>query len=106
MEYLTPDGWLALGIPGAALLIVAIVIVLIFTQQAKSMDRLCCKIDELVTSFAASNLKLNEILIINDRDQKQVLSEIGGMRATLNDVHERIYDIDARVNIWQTPRAK
>lgn len=106
MDILTPDGWLALGIPGAALLIVAIVVILLFNQQAKSLDKLCAKIDELVTSFATNNLKLNEILIVNDRDQTQVLSEISGMRATLNDVHERVYNIDARVNIWQAPRTK
>ena len=49
------DAWLNLGIPGAALFIVLIVIMLMFNQQSKSITKLCDKIDELVTSLSNNN---------------------------------------------------
>lgn len=50
-QILNPNGWLNLGIPGAALFIVLIIIVLMFRQQSKSIDKLCDKLDRLVDSF-------------------------------------------------------
>lgn len=93
----TTDGWLNLGIPGAALLIVLIVIVLIFNQQSKSVNKLCEKIDVLVTSFSDNSVELNNVLINNDRDQKELIRQLDGMQDELKDIHKRIVRIDVRL---------
>lgn len=97
MEGITPDAWLNLGIPGAALFIVLVIVVSMFKQQNKSVDKLCVKIDELVTSFSDNNLKLNEVIISNDRDQKEVLRKLDDMHDLMTDMHKRIVRIDTRL---------
>lgn len=97
MEGITPDAWLNLGIPGAALFIVLVIVVSMFKQQNKSVDKLCIKIDELVTSFSDNNLKLNEVIISNDKDQKEVLRKLDDMNDLMNDMHKRIVRIDTRL---------
>lgn len=97
MEGVTPDAWLNLGIPGAALFIVLVIVVSMFKQQNKSVDKLCVKIDELVTSFSDNNLKLNEVIISNDRDQKEVLRKLDDMHDLMTDMHKRLVRIDTRL---------
>lgn len=95
-EALSPDGWLSLGIPGAALFLVLVVIVLMFRQQNKSVDKLCSKIDDLVSSFSENNLELNKMIISNDRDQKELLRILTEINLLLNDTHKRVIRIDTR----------
>lgn len=71
MDGITPEAWLNLGIPGAALFIVLVIVISMFKQQSKSVDKLCIKIDELVTSFSDNNLKLNEVIIQMIRTRKR-----------------------------------
>ena len=97
MDGLTPDAWLNLGIPGAALFIILVIVILVFKQQNKNVDKLCSKIDELVTSFSDNNLKLNEVIISNDRDQKEVIRKLDDMSNVLSDMHKRLVRIDARL---------
>ena len=97
MEGITPEAWLNLGIPGAALFIVLVIVISMFKQQSKSVDKLCIKIDELVTSFSDNNLKLNEVIISNDKDQKEVLRKLDDMNDIMNDMHKRIVRIDTRL---------
>lgn len=97
MEGITPEAWLNLGIPGAALFIVLVIVISMFKQQSKSVDKLCIKIDELVTSFSDNNLKLNEAIISNDKDQKEVLRKLDDMTDIMNDMHKRIVRIDTRL---------
>ena len=97
MEGITPEAWLNLGIPGAALFIVLVIVISMFKQQNKSVDKLCVKIDELVTSFSDNNLKLNEVIISNDKDQKEVLRKLDDMNEIMNDMHKRIVRIDTRL---------
>lgn len=97
MDGITPDAWLNLGIPGAALFIVLVIVVSMFKQQNKSVDKLCIKIDELVTSFSDNNLKLNEVIISNDKDQKEVLRKLDDIDDLMNDMHKRIVRIDTRL---------
>lgn len=97
MEGITPEAWLNLGIPGAALFIVLVIVISMFKQQNKSVDKLCIKIDELVTSFSDNNLKLNEVIISNDKDQKEVLRKLDDMNEIINDMHKRIVRIDTRL---------
>lgn len=97
MEGITPEAWLNLGIPGAALFIVLVIVISMFKQQNKSVDKLCIKIDELVTSFSDNNLKLNEVIISNDKDQKEVLRKLDDMNEIMNDMHKRIVRIDTRL---------
>lgn len=97
MEGITPEAWLNLGIPGAALFIVLVIVISMFKQQNKSVDKLCIKIDELVTSFSDNNLKLNEVIISNDKDQKEVLRKLDDMNELMNDMHKRIVRIDTRL---------
>ena len=97
MEGITPEAWLNLGIPGAALFIVLVIVIFIFRQQSKSVDKLCAKIDELVTSFSDNNLKLNEVIISNDKDQKEVLRKLDDVCTIMNDIHKRIVRVDTRL---------
>lgn len=112
MDPLNADAWLNLGVPGAALFIIAIVIILLFRQQSKSIDKLCTKLDDIVSSFAVNNLKLNEVIICNDKDQRQILIELGRMNAALQDIQRRLIKEDAQrggqhyesKNIHEAPR--
>lgn len=97
MEGIMPEAWLNLGIPGAALFIVLVIVISMFKQQSKSVDKLCIKIDELVTSFSDNNLKLNEVIISNDKDQKEVLRKLDDMCGVMNDMHKRVVRIDVRL---------
>lgn len=97
MDGITPEAWLNLGIPGAALFIVLVIVISMFKQQNKSVDKLCIKIDELVTSFSDNNLKLNEVIISNDKDQKEVLRKLDDIDDLMNDMHKRIVRIDTRL---------
>lgn len=94
---ITPESWLELGISGAALFIVLIVIVLMFQMQTKSIDKLCTKIDEIVTSFSENNLKLNEVILANDKDQKELLRKLNSISEIVNDIHTRVIRIDAKM---------
>ena len=93
----SPDAWLKLGLAGAAMFIILIVVLLMFKMQSKSVDKLCTKIDELVTSFSDNNLMLNEVIISNDKDQKEVLRKLDDMCAVMNDMHKRVVRIDVRL---------
>lgn len=97
MEGIMPEAWLNLGIPGAALFIVLVIVISMFKQQSKCVDKLCIKIDELVTSFSDNNLKLNEVIISNDKDQKEVLRKLEDMCGVMNDMHKRVVRIDVRL---------
>lgn len=97
MEGITPEAWLNLGIPGAALFIVLVIVISMFKQQNESVDKLCTKIDALVTSFSDNNLKLNEVIISNDKDQKEVLRKLDDMNGIMNDMHKRIVRVDTRL---------
>ena len=97
MEGITPEAWLNLGIPGAALFIVLVIVISMFKQQNKSVDKLCTKIDELVTSFSDNNLRLNEAIISNDKDQKEVLRKLDDIHDIINDMYKRIVRVDTRL---------
>ena len=97
MDGITPEAWLNLGIPGAALFIVLVIVISMFKQQSKGVDKLCIKIDELVTSFSGNNLKLNEVIISNDKDQKEVLRKLDDINDVVQDMHKRVVRIDTRL---------
>lgn len=91
------DLWLQLGVAGAVLLILLVTILLIFKQQGTSIDKLCTKIDELVTNLSDSNLKLNEVIVTNDKDQKETLRQLEKVHKDITDIHKRIVRIDTRL---------
>ena len=95
MENVSPDGWLDLGIPGAALFIILVLVLLIFKQQATSIDKLCDKIDSLVNSFADNNLKLNEVIIVNEHDQKEVIRKLDVMDLSIRSIENQVNRIDS-----------
>lgn len=97
MDGITPEAWINLGIPGAALFIVLVIVISMFKQQSKSVDKLCVKIDELVTSYSDNNLKLNEVIISNDKDQKEVLRKLDDINDVVQDMHKRVVRIDTRL---------
>ena len=97
MDGITPEAWINLGIPGAALFIVLVIVISMFKQQSKSVDKLCVKIDELVTSYSDNNLKLDEVIISNDKDQKEVLRKLDDINDVVQDMHKRVVRIDVRM---------
>ena len=94
---ISQDGWLNLGIPGAALFIVLIVVMLMFNQQNKSVSKLCEKIDSLVSSFSENSNKLNEVIITNDKDQKELIRMLGDVHSEISDMYSRVVRIDSRM---------
>lgn len=92
-----PQRWLDLGIAGAALFLILIIVVMLFKQNTKGIDKLCTKIDQLVDSLAASNNKLTEVLICNDKDQKQVLNMLNEIYEVMLDIQRRTVRIDTRL---------
>ena len=99
-----PDGlttnasdWLDLGAVGAALLIVLVIVILIFRQQSNSVAMLCAKIDDLITSFSSTNQTLSEVIISNDKDQKEVLRKLNDIRLVVDDIHTRLVRVDTRL---------
>ena len=89
--------WLDLGAVGAALLIVLVIVVLIFKQQNNSVSMLCTKIDDLITSFSNTNQTLSEVIISNDKDQKEVLRKLDDIRLVMEDMHKRLIRVDVRM---------
>lgn len=94
---ISPDAWLNLGVPGAALFIILVVILLIFSQQNKNINKLCDKIDTLVSSFTTNNTTLKEVLLVNDKDQKQTLLMLSDICADVKDIQKRVIRIDTRL---------
>lgn len=92
-----PDKWLNLGLPGAALFIVLIIIVLMFRQQGKSIDKLCEKLDNVTDAFSESNITLREVIISNDKDQKELLRYINNLSELVQDMHKRVIRLDTRL---------
>ena len=96
-QIFNPDNWLNLGLPGAALFIVLIIIVLMFKQQGKSIDKLCEKLDNVTEAFSESNLTLREVIICNDKDQKELLRYISNLSELVQDMHRRVVRLDTRL---------
>lgn len=94
---ISQDGWLNLGVPGAALFIVLIVVMLMFNQQSKSVGKLCEKIDSLVSSFSENSNKLNEVIITNDKDQKELIRMLGDVHSEITNMYSRVVRIDSRI---------
>lgn len=94
---ITSDAWFSLGIPGVVLLIILIVVLLMFRQQATSINKLCDKLDSVVTTMADNTTRVNESLIIYNKDQQEMLRLMSQMQFTLNDIHKKTSRIDARV---------
>lgn len=96
-EGIASEAWLDLGAVGAVLLIVLVIVILMFKQQSNSVDKLCTKIDALVTSFSNTNQTLSNVIISNDKDQKEVLHKLDDMNNLLTDMHKRVVRIDVRL---------
>lgn len=102
VEPISQGSWLELGIAGAALFIILVVVLLMFRQQSKDVGKLCTKIDELVTSFTDNNIKLNEVIIANDRDQKETLHELAEIKMEIKEVHRQVITANAHLSILET----
>jgi hypothetical protein len=91
--------YLQLGIAGATLLILLIFIILLFkffTKDNKRVDKLCDKIDLLVTSYAENTKMLNEVLVCNDKDQDTTIRLLESLNALALDTQKRVVRIDDR----------
>ena len=89
--------WLELGISGAALFIVLILVILMFRQQSNSIDKLCSKIDELVSSYSTISTNIHENLFLRDKQQDETLRKLDDIEDTLADMHTKIVRIDAKM---------
>jgi hypothetical protein len=88
----TSKSFTDLGIAGAALLIVLVLVILVFAfmrNQSKSIDKLCVRIDNLVTQNST-------YLITNEKDQKEILRMLVQIAATETDIQMRVVKIDER----------
>ena len=85
-----------LGLPGGSVHSI-IIIVLMFRQQGKSIDKLCEKLDSVANAFSESNLTLREVIISNDRDQKELLRNITALSELVQNTHSRVVCLDTRL---------
>lgn len=103
----TANLYLQLGIAGATLLILLVFIILLFkfiseNKKSKSgnevsrIDKLCDKIDALITSNALHTQKLNEVLLTNDKDQKSTIKLLDRILGSILDTQRRVVRIDDR----------
>lgn len=103
----TANLYLQLGIAGATLLILLVFIMLLFRfmsdfksskkqEDSSRIDKLCDKIDALITSNAEHTQKLNEVLLTNDKDQKETLKLLDMILSPVLDIQRRVVRIDDR----------
>ena len=97
MTYYPIEPWLQLGIAGAGLFIVLVVVWLVFNSQNKNIDRLCNKIDLLISESAKDREELAKVLLASDKDQQQLQARIDKLFKYTADVHKRIVRIDTRL---------
>lgn len=95
-----------LGIVGAALLIILVIIILVFVSQARSIDKLCTKIDQLITHNSEETNKLNQVLISNDKDQKTLLKLLANILELVTDISKRTIRIDERTFLFLGEKKK
>ena len=109
------NGYLQLGVAGATLLILLVFVILLFRlitkinqsgdgTQINKMDKLCDKIDDLITSNAKHTEKLNEVLLCNDKDQKETLKLLGTILDINMDMQKRVVRIDDRTYACLSPK--
>lgn len=103
----TSNLYLQLGIAGATLLILLIFVILLFkfvsmSKKAESnnevnrIDKLCDKIDALISSNAEHTQKLNEVLLANDKDQKVLIRTLERIQASQDEILKKVVRIDDR----------
>ena len=101
------DKFIQLGISGAALVVLLICIILLFrflTENKRSknandinrIDKLCDKIDALITSNAEHTSRLNEVLMANDKDQKVLIRTLDKVQTSLEEILKKVVRIDDR----------
>jgi hypothetical protein len=99
--------YIQLGIAGATLLILLVFVLLLFrfigenkrsknTSDESRVDKLCDKIDALITSNAEHTQKLNEVLLSNDKDQKVLIRTLDKVQASLEEILKKVVRIDDR----------
>jgi hypothetical protein len=60
------------------------------------IDKLCDKIDLLITSNSEYTQQLNKVLVSNDKDQKETLKFLDTILASVLDTQRRVVRIDDR----------
>lgn len=113
------SGYLQLGIAGAALFIVLVFVVLqsrnmsnkdtsstkLQELQFSKMDKLCDKIDALITSNSLHTAKLNEVLLSNDKDQKETIKLLISLQNITMDIQKKVVRIDDRTYLCLKPKS-
>jgi hypothetical protein len=103
----TANLYLQLGIAGATLLILLVFIILLFKfigdnkksktgNETNRIDKLCDKIDALISSNAEHTEKLNEVLLTNDKDQKTTIGLLDKILDCVLDTQRRVVRVDDR----------
>lgn len=98
MPNLDPEIWLNLGLAGAALFIILVVVILILKNLTNSISKLCDKLDNLIKSNYDNVTALNKILINTSKDQKVLLDILNNIQDLLLDMRKRVIRIDTRVH--------
>lgn len=107
IEQVTANLYLQLGIAGATLLILLVFVILLFKfisenkknrniGEVSRIDKLCDKIDALISSNAEHTQKLNEVLLSNDKDQKETIKLLDKILDSALDTQRRVVRIDDR----------
>lgn len=94
---LTPERWLELGIAGAVLLAMLVLMYMQFKFMGENIGRLCDKIDSLVNSISTQDQTVSRSLISNEKDQKEILRILAAQQKIMQDIYKRVVRIDARL---------
>jgi len=103
----TANLYIQLGIAGATLLILLVFVILLFklfgkintngnSSQNSRIDKLCDKIDSLITSYSENTSKINEVLLTNDKDQKETIKLLKNINSLAIENNRRISRVDDR----------
>ena len=104
------DSYIQLGVSGATLVILLVFVIGLFrfmsmmkatdsssqNLQYTKLDKLCDKIDLLITSNSEHTEKLNQVLLCNDKDQKETIKLLKTILEIILDVQKRVVRIDDR----------
>jgi hypothetical protein len=104
------DSYIQLGVSGATLVILLVFVICLFrfmsmmknvdnnsqNLQYSKLDKLCDKIDLLITSNSEHTTKLNEVLLTNDKDQKETIKLLKTILEVILDTQKRIVRVDDR----------
>lgn len=78
------------------MLVVLVAVILIAIMISNTVNKLCDKIDKLMTVMTDQQTNLKEVLVSNDKDQKMMLDLIHNINYDTKEILKKVVRIDDR----------